>query len=937
MSNILPWRFRLCLLGAFTSFSALTAQIPKAKYSIHDKQKIINVDIEGRYANNDITYKDIRKLSKYWHKYFHSTHPKYQIRISCAGVPIEYLVDGYVLPADSSTIFNEVEFDGTPWVQRQDCPFRITNGLQNRHVSLWASHGRYFDQTKGFWKFQRPFLFGTTEDLFTQTIVVPYLIPMLENSGCVVFSPRERDWQEDEYIVDNDNTPSMTSTLTRGVYTENASSGTWHTTDKKGFAFHPGVYIDGENPFTQGTARFLKTSRSKHPSTITYQPQFQTDGNYAVYVSYQSLPKSVSDAEYIVTHEGRKTTFKVNQKMGGGTWVYLGTFRFKAGCSSANSVMLTNSSRQKGFVTADAVRFGGGMGNIQRSGAISGLPRAIEGARYYAQWAGAPYKIYSSKNGLDDYGDDINVRPLMTNWLAGGSCFNPTSEGLKVPIVLALAIHSDAGTAKTPNGLIGSLAICTTEFNDGVLASGTSRELSYHFAKRLLDGLDRDLPPICGKWNRRYLWDRNYAETRTPEVPSAILETMSHQNFADMLLGEDPHFRFAMARSIYKSILRFINDSHGRPSVVQPLAPKNFRVEIIGDEARLSWTPDIDKLEPTAIPTSYNVYTSTGALGFDNGRNVEEPSLTVKLEPGVLYSFKITAANRGGESFATPVLSAIHHPGAKGKILIVDGFTRLSAPAVVRSNGDNRFDMDEDPGVSFGMTAQWNNGQFIMGNEFDNVATHAEAMSALTDYDIESTTLEAVENHLVTFNHYALLDLILGLQRDMPYALKRVKALPKFLQAALLSFAKSSKALLVSGAYIGTDMQGGDDTAFLKNFLKVRYEGRNKMTQAPIIHGLNMDFDIYRQLNKDHYAATSVDVLAPDTLQAADETRPQAIMMYNDSTSAAVGYRGSDYTAIVMGFPFETIASRHARKMVMQGLLNYALKPSRSDNQATQQ
>ena len=302
-----------------------------------------------------------------------------------------------------------------------------------------------------------------------------------------------------------------------------------------------------------------------------------------------------------------------------------------------------------------------------------------------------------------------------------------------------------------------------------------------------------------------------------------------------------------------------------------------------------------------------------------------------------MYSFKITAANRGGESFATPVLSAIHHPGAKGKILIVDGFTRLSAPAVVRSNGDNRFDMDEDPGVSFGMTAQWNNGQFIMGNEFDNVATHAEAMSALTDYDIESTTLEAVENHLVAFNHYALLDLILGLQRDMPYALKRVKALPKFLQAALLSFAKSSKALLISGAYIGTDMQGGDDTVFLKNFLKVRYEGRNKMTQAPIIHGLNMDFDIYRQLNKDHYAATSVDVLAPDTLQAAGETRPQAIMMYNDSTSAAVGYRGSDYTAIIMGFPFETIASRHARKMVMQGLLNYALRPSRSDDHATQQ
>ena len=37
------------------------------------------------------------------------------------------------------------------------------------------------------WRWQRPRLFGTTEDLYTQSIVVPYLIPMLENAGAVVF------------------------------------------------------------------------------------------------------------------------------------------------------------------------------------------------------------------------------------------------------------------------------------------------------------------------------------------------------------------------------------------------------------------------------------------------------------------------------------------------------------------------------------------------------------------------------------------------------------------------------------------------------------------------------------------------------------------------------------------------------------------------------
>ena len=48
------------------------------------------------------------------------------------------------------------------------------------------------------------FLFCTTEDLYTQTLVVPYLIPMLENAGANVFTPRERDWQRNEVIVDND-------------------------------------------------------------------------------------------------------------------------------------------------------------------------------------------------------------------------------------------------------------------------------------------------------------------------------------------------------------------------------------------------------------------------------------------------------------------------------------------------------------------------------------------------------------------------------------------------------------------------------------------------------------------------------------------------------------------------------------------------------------
>lgn len=197
------------------------------------------------------------------------------------------------------------------------------------------------------WKWQRPNLFCTNEDLFTQTIVVPYLIPMLERAGAVVYTPRERDWQRNEVIVDND--------AEKG-YVEDNGREKWRTTEERGFAFHRGMYRDGENPFEQGTARMVRTTRKNNESWASYQPTIPQSGHYAVYVSYQTIAKSVSDAQYIVVHKGERTLFRVNQQMGGSTWVYLGTFDFDAGNSAANRVIVTNSSAEKGVVTTDAVR-----------------------------------------------------------------------------------------------------------------------------------------------------------------------------------------------------------------------------------------------------------------------------------------------------------------------------------------------------------------------------------------------------------------------------------------------------------------------------------------------------------------------------------------------------------------------------------------------------
>lgn len=835
--------------------------------------------------------------------------------------------------------WGDIDTDIEPWVTNVSRPNTPQKGLAGRHISIWASHGRIYDNEKGRWKWQRPNLFSTNEDLFTQTIVVPYLIPMLENAGAYVFTPRERDWQKNEIIVDNDTNDGSGVLLLTGLDDYSAT---------QGFGYHTGTYKDGENPFTAGTAMMMKTTKSKKAGTISYVPEIREPGRYAVYVSYPYMEYAVDDAHYTVCHKGIRTEFVVNQQIGYGTWVYLGTFDF--GLSNPelgaqdNCVILSTESGNKGYIGADAVRFGGGMGNIQRGDALSGLPRCLEGARYWAQWAGAPYWVYSDKQGENDYADDINVRSLMTNWLGGGSCYIPSSEGRGVPFEMTLAVHSDAGYHHDGKSIFGSLAIATTSFNDGMLASGISRQTSLDLASQLLNNLNRDMTNTFGRWEKRYLWDRNYSETRLPEVPSAIIETLSHQSFPDMLIGEHPYGKFTIARSIYKTVARYICDQHGKPCVIAPLQPTNFRLSLDGgDKVRLEWAGVKDPQEPSAIPTSYNIYTSTGTVGFDNGQNVESTVATMRLVPGIQYNFRITACNEGGESFPTETLSAYIAPESKGTLLVVGAFERLAAPYVIASDTQQGFDLSRDEGVQRGLYAGWAGrqkifdkekmgqtgegglgycgdelaGQFVRGNDFNYVTDHTRAIASSKRYSVVSCSLAALRNNLIDLRQYRLVDIAFGLQKDDGQLGIHYKTFTSSIRKQLEGYAQKGGAILVSGAFIGSDMPYKEERAFLQNLLKLCYYPSDTYSLTDEIIGLGMRYDIFHHLNSSHYAATHPEVLSP-------VDGGICAMQYSDGTSAAVGYKGK-YSCFTIGFPFECIKEPTLKDKIMQGILAYLL------------
>lgn len=826
-----------------------------------------------------------------------------------------------------------------PWTTNTSRPCTYDKGLEGHHIALWASHGRYYDADKGYWKWQRPNLFGTTEDLYTQSIVVPYLIPMLEKAGAIVFTPRERDWQTNEYIADNDEKQSTS-------YLETGNHNDWHDSDIPGFKFQRTISTDSLNPFRTGTARFAYTDKRKRSAQVYYKPTFNESGQYAVYVSYQTLEGAIPDAEYIVRHGGVETVFRVNQQIGSGTWVYLGTFNFDKGTSLNNCVVLTNHSKHAGVVSADAVRFGGGMGNIVRGHRLSHLPRCLEGARYYAQWAGAPYDVFSRSEGVSDYKDDINVRSLMTNWLGGGSPYMPTLEGKQVPIELSIAIHSDAGFEEDGQTLKGSLAICTTDFNNHLLNYNMSRSVSKDFAQLMLDQVTEDMTKLIGKWNVRGLWDRNYSETRLPEVPSIIFETLSHQNFPDMRYGQDPNFKFVLARSIYKTILQQVNKLHKKDFVVSPLAPTHFAAELESDnKVRLSWKEQKDTITG-AETDAFILYTATDNKDFDNGQVIKTHHYTFEGQPDRLYRFKVSAINDGGESFTSPTLAVYISPRSKKTVILIDAFRRLASPEIIDNDSLQGFCFEKDFGVTLGATNAWNGQQQVFtkstigqessdglgygdeewkgiywgGNDRDYVVNHAQAIAKSKSYNIVSCVRECIEDNDVKLKDYDCVDLIFGLEKYQPFTLVPYKTFTPKMKKQITKYCSGGGSVLASGSYLGSDMQSPADSLFLKELFKAEYAPDTLYTSINnSVNGLGMTFEFCSEASKTQYAVNRPEKLTPNEIAFCG-------MAYQFGGSAAVAYDGSDYKSFIMGFPLESITDEHKKSQIMAGILKFLIK-----------
>lgn len=873
----------------------------------------------------------------------------YRLTVMAGETPIEQLIPTSMMDRpDTSRIYKRELYKGNPWVTPMSLPYTIKKGLQGRHLTVWQSHGRYFSHAKRAWVWQRPSLFCTIEDLLTQTFMVPYLIPMLENAGAVVFTPRERDWQKREVIVDND------LIVDGSRYEERVGKVRWQE-GSTGFGLAKPTLLNGENPFRMGTYRAIEATKDRRfTSEAVWMPDIQEEGDYAVYVSYQTLPNSIPDALYTVHHGGVATKMRVNQQMGGGTWVYLGTYHFTTGRGDQNCVVLSNQTDHKGVVTADAVRFGGGMGNVLRCDSLpdavptgSGLPRCLEAARYSAQWYGFPDSVYSPR-GNDDYSDDINSRTFAENFLTKGSAYLQGDSGLCVPMELSLAMHSDAGFRRD-NTLVGTLGVYTTGFYDNLTGAGLSRLVSRDLTDMVITQICRDMERSVGEWSRRDMWDRNYGETRDPQVPAMILEMFSHQNWADMRLAHDPHFKFLMSRAVYKGVLRFLATVHGRDYVVQPLPVA--AVSAVADPARreitVGWTPRLDTMEPTATPGGYIIYIKEDGGDFDNGHYVDGQECRFRMEarPGTLYSFRVAAVNEGGRSMLSDeACAAVSTSPSAPAVLIVDAFQRLASPLPFDTETTGGFDFDRDPGVidvkspgfcghqlsfdksqygretskGFGFSGSDLEGMILAGNTHDYSSAHARDIHAKRpEYTISSST--PLQLPYLDLRPYAVADLILGAQKDDGYSLTRRRAITPEMRSAISQLTLQGTSILVSGAYAGSDLGTPEDAAFVADKLKYRF-----LTSAPAdslcsVSGLGSTAAVWSRPNEAHYWIPATDVI--EGLGGAFSTMKYLSTGY----SAAIAYPGTDYRVMAFGFPLECITDTNERRNILDIAISYLI------------
>jgi uncharacterized protein (TIGR03382 family) len=745
-----------------------------------------------------------------------------------------------------------------------DLPGETAGSLSGKAVYLSQCHGWiYFDSLSGF-STQRGNVWDTVEDFHNPEGADQYLVRYLENSGAAVFTVKERDMTDQMAIADNDG----------GGYSE---SGSGFATGPDGFA-DAAPWLSGEDPFDEGTTR---TFPADGGGVATWTPDVPGDGPWAVYVAWDSDSGNATDAHYRITHPGGIIDRTYDQTVHGSTWQYVETLWLPGGVGGLTVELIADSSQAGRLLSADAVRVGGGMGDVQRIGQFSGRPRWEEGANLHTQWNGAPTSVYDP--GGSGNGSDVGARSRWAAWE------HPTGED-----AVYLSWHSNAG---------GGTGTVTLTY-DGTAGGPTAG--SQTFAELVQEECVDSIRALWDTgWSDRGTYGGGFGELNpnsNPEMPAALLELGFHDHEWDTALLKEPAFRRDASRALYRAITRYFAERDGLTPTFLPEPPTHLAL-LHGADGRLeaSWQPG-----PAGDPygdaaTSYRVDTSLDGLTWALGTTVSGTTHALDVAADELVFVRVSGINVGGVSFPTEVLGARRSSDGTAPILVVDAYDRLQASQL----------MWESFGGSLGDVRRM---VLPRMNGFDTTVRHALAIDAL-GWPFESASDEAFDATGPT-----------GWQAVLWAAGEESthdEAFSDDQQAALRTFVEGGGALWSSGSEVLWDldeMGSASDQAFAEQVLGVSMaaddSGTEQIDGVDLLAGLELDFGI---ADGALYDNEYPDVLATDRTVIAEYA----------GGGVAASFGGG---VVHMGIPFEAIGDEATRDEVAARILE-ALLPDYSPPQ----
>lgn len=768
-------------------------------------------------------------------------------------------------------------------------------GLSGKIVYIHGGHGyTAADPGDGSWSFQRGPTNGIIEDL-GNVDQMTYLADYLFNAGATVVPLRPVGHQTNEIVMDNDD-PGVTFV------------GNW--TDSNATVFFGSA---GDVPY-----RYASTSPTE-TAYARYQPTIAAGGFYPVYAWTRAGSDRATDQLYRVHHSGGITEVTVNHQAVGNGLVYLGTYYFEAGTDGY--VDISNRSNSPGdFVVADMIRFGNGMGDIDRGGGVSGLPREDESGIYWVMWhvdhsqgvaTGAYRAVDSNDNPVNsDRNDAVSFSPRYAAYMnrsAWGSLsdrvwvsFHSNASGGGITTtrgVLGLYNGNNYISSQTPNQFLLADTL-GQEVNDDLVAQNGQYEYNWYDAGSsvTLDRTDIEF----GEINNNYIND---------EFDATIVEVAYHDNAQDAALMRDPKVRDALARATYQGIVKYFRavDGNATSAVDLPGVPTGLHAESnAAGSVTVSWIPPAANDYAGNAPTGFRVYVSMNGYGFDGGTYVAGGATnTVTLsgyDPDVPYYFKVVAVNEGGESLGSEVMAAVPSGGLK-QVLVVNGFDRLDRPL--------------DPKQPAYQGVVTDRVRPRQSNSRDYTAQIGAAIrAAAPGVHVDSTSNEAVISGAVNLADYDTVIWILGEESSKDHTFDATE------QTKVAQFINGGGNLFLSGAEIGWDLDHlGNGQAFYESTLLANYVSDDANTYqvngiaGRIFDGLSLTFDNGTLFYDSEYP----DVINPQAGALA------ALSYANGAGNAAIQATGTGGkgSLVMLGFPFEAITTVANRAAVIDRVFDF--------------